>query len=121
MNKSLNQIQKDVDHFCEERNWIHGYPNNLISATMIELGELAEHYQWQNEFKKYSKTEKKEIGYEFVDVIFYLCRLANRTGINIEESFYDKLPKMAVKFPVGKDCLEANREYREKGKNKLYD
>lgn len=121
MNKSLKQIQKDVDSFCEERSWNHEHPNNLITATVIELGELAEHYQWDNEFKKYSETEKKEIGYEFVDVLFYLCRLANKTGVNIEEAFYDKLPKLAKKFPVGKNTLEANKEYREKGKNKLYD
>jgi NTP pyrophosphatase (non-canonical NTP hydrolase) len=121
MSKSLTKIQKDIDDFCEERGWNHTHPNSLITSTLIELGELAEHYQWKNEFEEYTEDEKKEIAYEFVDVFFYLSRLANKTGINIEEAFYDKLPKLAKKFPIGKDSLEANKEYRAAGKNKLYD
>lgn len=121
MSKSLKQIQKDVEEFCIERGWSNDDPNQLITSTLIELAELAEHYQWKKEFKKLNKTEKKEIGYEFVDVIFYLCRLANKSGIDIEESFYDKLPKLAKKFPVGKDPLKAKLEYRKNGKNRLYE
>lgn len=121
MNRSLTQMQKDVDLFCEERDWANSSPNSLISSIVIELGELAEHYQWDNEFKKYTENEKKEIGYEFVDVLFYLSRLASKTGIDMEESFYDKLPKLKKKFPIGKDSLEAHKEYRKNGKSKLYD
>lgn len=121
MPKSLTQIQKDIDEFCELRGWNHSQPNSLIASTIIELGELAEHYQWQKEFKEFSKEEKKELGYEFVDVLFYLCRLANRSGIDIQEMFYDKLPKLEEKFKIGKDSKEMNKKYRESGKNKLYE
>ena len=114
-------MQKDVDIFCKERNWNHERPNSLIAATMIELGELAEHYQWKNEFEKFEGDKKTEVAYEFVDVLFYLCRLANKSEINLTEAFYEKLPKLRKKLPIGKDSLEANKEYREKGKNKLYD
>lgn len=121
MQKSLNQIQKEVDKFCEERNWNHESPNTLIAATIIEMGELAEHYQWQKDFKVLEGDKKTEVAYEFVDVIFYLTILANKSGIDITEAFYKKLPKLKKKFPVGKSSLEANKEYRNSGKNKLYD
>ena len=120
-NKTLKQITKDIDDFCKERGWNHQSPNSLIAAIVIELGELAEHYQWQKEFKKFTKKEEKEVGYEYVDVLFYLLRLASVSGIDVEKYFYDKLPKLAKKFPKGKNALEANKEYRKAGRNKTYD
>ncbi len=121
MEKTLKEIQKDIDKFCEERNWDNNDPNQLIASIVIELGELSEHYQWENKFKRFSKIERKEVGYEFVDVLFYLCRLANRSGIDIEEMFYDKLPKLGKKFKNGKNVKKANKNYRETGKNRLYE
>jgi len=121
MKKSLWEIQKDVDKFCEDRNWQNDNPNQLITSIIIELGELSEHYQWENKFKKLSEMKKKELGYEFVDVLFYLCRLANKSDIDLTKMFYDKLPKLAKKFKNGKNVKKANRNYRKTGKNRLYE
>lgn len=118
---SLNDLVKRIDAFCIERNWNHEHPNSLIASTVIELGELAEHYQWQSKFSKFSEEEKKEIAFEFVDVLFYLYRLASITGIDLEEAFNDKLPRLAKKFPIGSDTKVQNKEYRKTGKNRLYD
>mgnify|MGYP002682517339 CR=1 FL=1 len=69
MKKCLNDYIQEVANFAEVRGWENEDPNELLTSTVIELGELAEHYQWQKEFKKkYTEREKKEIGYEFVDV-----------------------------------------------------
>ncbi|MCA9302383.1 dUTP diphosphatase [Candidatus Nomurabacteria bacterium] len=100
MSKSLKDIEKDVIRVCNERNWNNTDPNQLISSIMIELAELAEHYQWQNDFSKIdklSKSDKEELGYEFVDVLFYLLRLAHKSNIDIEKYFYKKLPKIKTK------------------------
>lgn len=121
MKKSLSRIQKDVDEFCVKRGWKNDDPNQLITSLVIEIAELAEHYQWKNNFKKFNKTEQKEIAYEFVDVLFYLSRLANQTGVDLTDSFYDKLPKLEKKFKVGESPKKAQKEYRRKGKNRLYD
>lgn len=119
--KSLSDLCKVVDDFCEERGWNHSDPNQLIASTLIELGELAEHYQWKKEFPKLEGDDKREVAYEFVDVLFYLIRLANNSEINLEEAFEDKLPRLAKKFPVGSKSKEQNRKYRDEGRNKLYD
>lgn len=123
MNKTLKDIQSDISIFCKQRDWYHKHPNELISSITIELGELAEHYQWKDKFEDYTEEEKKEIGYEFVDILFYLSVLANNTGIDMTDAFYDKLPKLAKKFPekLGRHTKEINKRYRKEGKNRLYE
>jgi NTP pyrophosphatase (non-canonical NTP hydrolase) len=119
--KSLKQLGAIVDKFTKERGWEHSDPNLLISSILIELGELAEHFQWKNEFETLSETKRKEIGYEFVDVIFYLLRLANKCDIDIEKYFDEKIPKLAKKYPINCNWEKAHDHYRKTGKNKLYE
>ena len=118
MSKTVNQLVKDVENFCSTRDWKNDDPNQLISSILIELGELAEHYQWTSKFKDYSGEDKKEIGYEIVDVLFYLLRLAGKSGIDVEKAFSDKLQKLEAKYPVGSDWKTQHYSYRSARKNK---
>jgi dCTP diphosphatase len=117
----LNSLVLRIRQFCEKRGWSNSDPNQLITSAVIELGELSEHYQWKKEIPKLTDTERKEISYEFVDVLFYLLRLADKTGIDLEKAFEEKIPKLEKKFPVGSDRKKQNRLYRENGKNGLYE
>ena len=121
MAKSIKEITDIINKFSNERGWLNEDPNQLITSIFIELGELAEHYQWQDTFKNVDHGKKTELGFEFVDVIFYLFRLASHSNIDIEEYFDKKLPKLYEKFPVGKDPKQAHDEYRNTGKNKVYE
>ncbi|MBE2279037.1 MAG: nucleotide pyrophosphohydrolase [Ignavibacteriaceae bacterium] len=124
MSKSISELTQIIVDFAEKRGWKNENPSHLLNAIYIELAELGEHYQWKNDFSKYetiSEDEKTEIGFEFVDVIFYLFRLAHNSEINIEEYFDKKLPKLEEKYKVGTDYGKAHREYRESGKNKRYE
>lgn len=116
----LNTISKEIQKFCDIRGWKHTDPNHLITSLNIEIGELSEHYQWEKTFKKFQNDEKTEVGYEFVDVLFYLLRLAQLSDIDISKYFYEKLPKLEEKFPIGMKSKVANQEYRKSGKNRLY-
>lgn len=123
MAKSLKQIQQDVNKFSIERGWINADPNQLISSIVIELAELAEHFQWEKDFNKvknYSDEKKKELGFEFMDVLFYLLRLASASEIDVEKYFYLKLPKLAEKYKIGGNYLKAKQNYRKLGLNKTY-
>ncbi len=102
MAKSIKEITDIINKFSYERGWLNEEPNHLLSSIFIELGELAEHYQWKSKFEKVEGDKKTELGFEFVDVIFYLFRLASHSGIDIEEYFDKKLPKLTEKFPIGK-------------------
>ncbi|KXK26548.1 MAG: hypothetical protein TR69_WS6001000554 [candidate division WS6 bacterium OLB20] len=123
MPKSIQDLTDIVCAFADERGWANNDPNQLISSILIELGELAEHYQWKSRFPEFDKQKKLEVGYEFVDILFYLLQLAAKSGIDIEAAFDSKLPKLHAKFPVGQTDEEFERtkeEYRRTGKNKLY-
>lgn len=124
MAKSLREITEIIDNFGNERGWKNDDPNQLISSILIELGELAEHYQWKNSFSKLDAAKKQELGYEFVDVVIYLFRLASKSGIDIEKYFDEKIVKLAKKFPIGlakEDYAAVKDHYRKTGKNKTYD
>jgi len=111
--------------FQEDRGWNLKDPNHILNSIIIELGELGEHYQWKNEFFKVSSDKKKEIAFEFVDVLVYLFSLAKRTGIdNLEPYYLEKLDKLAKKWPIGitdDEYYRKHKEYRKSGKNKTYD
>mgnify|MGYP001239203081 CR=1 FL=1 len=121
MSKSLNELMKQVEEFSSERGWDNNDPNQLITAILIELGELSEHYQWSSEFKDSDDIKKKEIAYEFVDVLVYLLRLAQKSNLDLDKAFQDKLKKLAVKYSIGSDYSKQQDLYRKTGKNKLYE
>ena len=121
MSKSIKEISESINNFANERGWENSDPNQLIASIHIELGELAEHYQWKDNFTKLDEDEKREVGFEFVDVMFYLFRLASKSGIDIEKYFDSKIEKLAVKFPVGADRKTQHDLYRKVGKNKKYE
>jgi NTP pyrophosphatase (non-canonical NTP hydrolase) len=123
MAKSIAEVTEIIREFSDVRGWENNDPNQLIASIMIELGELAENYQWQSKFKAFDEEQKRKIGFEFVDVIFYLFRLAQKSGIDIEKYFDEKVPKLEQKFPIGitsKQYNQVKREYRESGKSELY-
>ena len=87
MAKSIQEISALITKFADERGWTNEEPNHLLVALQIELAELSEHYQWKNQFEEMDEEEKTALGYEYVDVIFYLFRMAARSGIDIEKYF----------------------------------
>lgn len=123
MSKSIKEITKIITEFANSRGWDNSNPSHLINGIHIELGELSEHYLWQNDFEKIlgsAEDKKTELGFEFVDVLFYLFRLAANSGIDIEEYFDKKLPLLEKKFTIGGNHKESHIQYRKTGKNKLY-
>jgi NTP pyrophosphatase (non-canonical NTP hydrolase) len=123
MAKSLKEIEQIVHKFRSDRGWYNDDPNDLVASILIELGELAEHYQWQKSFTKFDRVKKIEVGFEFVDVLFYLLTLSYNSKIDLEKVFDLKIKRLAKKFPVGKsheEYYQAHKHYRKTGKNKLY-
>jgi NTP pyrophosphatase (non-canonical NTP hydrolase) len=122
MKKSLNDYINDTIKFANARGWVDEVPTELLTSTLVELGELSEHYESQKKFKEtYTDEEKKMIGYEFVDVFFYLFRMAGRTGIDMDKCFQEKYKKLEEKYYIGSDPKAQHEKYRKDGKNKLYE
>jgi NTP pyrophosphatase (non-canonical NTP hydrolase) len=97
---NLKKINQRIQNFVKERDWDQFHsPKNLSMALSVEASELVEIFQWlkENDFKK---VDKEKVADEIADILFYLLRISQKMNINIEKSFYAKLKKNIIKYPV---------------------
>ena len=117
---SLNELQKKVARFRDERNWKqHHNPKNLVISILVEVAELAEHFQWESFGKalghRKDPAKKAKIAAELADVIIYCLSLADIMGIDSTAAIIDKLRHNREKFPRDKvNDLGFIRRQREK-------
>mmetsp|Transcript_30868 Transcript_30868/g.98538 ORF Transcript_30868/g.98538 Transcript_30868/m.98538 type:complete len:230 (+) Transcript_30868:1-690(+) len=112
---TLEQLRQDVGAFAEERDWDQFHtPRNLLLALVGEVGELSEIFQWKGEVKDglpgWSEEEKEHLGEELSDVLLYLVRLADKSGIDLPKAAGRKLKKNAAKYPADK-CRGKSAKY----------
>ena len=101
----LRQLREEVNLFVEERDWdVFQTPKNLSMALIVEAAELVEHFQWMRPEESDSLTndKKKKVAEELADILIYTVRLADRLGLDLEQSAKDKLTKNLQKYPVEK-------------------
>jgi len=100
---NLNKINDEVSKFVKEREWDKYHsPKNLSMALSVEASELVEVFQWKND-QNISDADKNKVEDEIADIFFYLIRLSQKMNIDIEKSFYKKLEKNKIKYPLGMD------------------
>lgn len=119
---SLGEMSQELDDFVEARGWRVKDPARLMLNLVGEIGELSEVVNKTDSFQV-NEEMRKEIGFEMVDVLNYLMRLAREYQIDLEDMWSEKMPLLGVKYPVGidRDKVGLRREeYRRSGKNKLY-
>ncbi len=103
--QSLDDLMVLIREFVQERDWeSFQKPAALAVSATIELGELMELFQWltDDEIGEYLKNEayRKSLAGELADVLIYLIRLADVTGIDPTHAVVDKLAKNSSKYPV---------------------
>jgi NTP pyrophosphatase (non-canonical NTP hydrolase) len=101
----LHQLNEEINFFVEERDWgLFQTPKNLSMALIVEAAELVEHFQWMQPEESDSLTneKKRNVAEELADILIYTVRLADRIGIDLEQSAKDKLTKNRRKYPVEK-------------------
>ena len=100
---SLTDIRARLRAFAAERDWDQFHtPKNLAMALSVEVAELVEHYQWLPTGADSELDEAKRTGirHELADVLMYLVRLADVTGVDLNAAVADKLQKNARKYPA---------------------
>lgn len=105
-----------VIKFRSERNWKrYHHPKSQVISLMIEVGELAEHFQYLDgaELKKYIKKFKSEIADELADVLWWVLIIASDLNIDLEKAFYKKMKKNAKKYPVPKNGEEVGKLFNK--------
>ena len=103
MNDSLNDIRVRLAAFAQERDWDQFHtPKNLAMALSVEVAELVEHYQWLPTGADAELDEAKRIGirHELADVLMYLVRLADKSGVDLHAAVLEKMVLNAKKYPA---------------------
>lgn len=101
--------------FYAERDWNQFHsPKNLSMNLSVESAEIMDHFRWLTESQSFIESPGKlnEIRDEVGDVFLVLIHLAHTLGINPIKAAYDKLSKIAVKYPVDK-CKGLCHKYTE--------
>ncbi len=100
--KKLKEFQRQ---FVKEREWEQFHtPKNLVMALAGESGELLEIFQWLRDTEAQeimnSQSQNEKIQDELADIFFYLVRLSDVLGVDLEAAFWNKMRKNAEKYPV---------------------
>ena len=99
----LDALRDELRRFAADRDWDQFHtPKNLAIALSVESAELLEHFQWLTpEESQHLPTERvHEIRLEMADILLYLVRLADRLGIDLAASAFEKIAINAKKYPV---------------------
>ncbi len=118
---SIEEIKKAARDFMKERDWEQFHtPKDLAIAVSVETAEVLEHFRFRNEkeLENYLADEenKKELGYELADVLSFLVRLADVTGIDLAQAVEEKMKKNSKRYPVetasGRGWMKIKRDER---------
>lgn len=102
---TVNDLTKKVVSFRNVRDWKQFHnPKDCAISLSLEASEVLEHFQWKNaeEIEKYIKTNKKEIGDELADVLYWVLLMAHDLNIDLEKAFDLKMKENNKKYPVKK-------------------
>jgi dCTP diphosphatase len=103
--QTLAELTELIREFVRERNWEqYNRPLNLVISTSIETGELLELFQWktENDVEEALKDAefREALASEIADVLIYLLRVADTTGIDPMRAVLEKMKKNREKYPI---------------------
>ncbi len=103
----MPKLQEAINKFVTDRDWDQFHSvKNLSMALSVECSELVEIFQWMKEENSNSiSTDPAVMGKvkdEVADIFFYLMRIVDKTGIDLEEAVLAKIKKNEEKYPVEK-------------------
>ena len=110
---NLEQLQVNLRVFAQDRDWgqFHSV-RNLVLALVGEVGELAELLQWidDQEIEEFLDAGGRvRLGEELADVLFYLVRIADVSGVELSEATKVKLETNQLKYPIEKSKGNAKK------------
>ena len=101
----LDDLIAELRDFSTARDWDQFHtPKNLAMALAGEVGELVAELQWLSEEQirtEISKPDLRErVSDEAADVLLYLLRFADVSGIDLTQAAFDKLARNELRYPV---------------------
>ena len=115
-NKTINELMKQVQEFCEARDWDQFHnPKDLAIGLSTESNELLDIFRFKTEeqMNKIMNSSKREhVEEEIADVFFFVLRFAQMNNIDLSEVLSKKIKKNNEKYPVEK-AKGSNSKYNE--------
>jgi NTP pyrophosphatase (non-canonical NTP hydrolase) len=101
----LAELRKALREFAADRDWDQFHtPKNLCMAITGEVGELAAELQWLSDEEVERGLEggtlRATIAAEMADVLIYLVRLGDVTGIDLMDAALSKLRLNSDRYPA---------------------
>ncbi len=109
----LTALTSDIRKFARERDWEQFHnPKDLAIALCIEVSELQEIMLWTSAEESVTRVNEKfeDIQNEVGDILIYLLRFCDVTGIDPIEAAREKMKLNAEKYPI----------HKSKGNSKKY-
>ena len=102
---TLEDLADELRRFAADRDWDQFHtPKNLAISLAVEVGELLEHVQWGSDAEiaaRFGTAGGREgLSEELADVLIYLVRLADVTGIDLLEAASSKIAANAERYPA---------------------
>ena len=102
----LDAVTARLRAFAQARDWEqYNSPKNLAMALAAEAGELLEIFQWltaeQSDPGAWSAETRAHVEEEIADVLIYLLRLADVSGIDVGTAVDAKITRNEGRFPAG--------------------
>jgi NTP pyrophosphatase (non-canonical NTP hydrolase) len=102
---TIRDAQDALAQFARERDWEQFHtPKNLAMALAGEAGEVLELFQWLTPEQSSALIAQPDgaqaLRQELADVFAYLLRLADVTGIDLEEALAEKIELNRRRYPV---------------------
>lgn len=101
----IKELQDIVIKFRDARDWkkFHN-PKDASLSLVLEAAEVMEHFQWKDEkeIKNYIKSNKKELGKELADVLYWVLLISHDLNIDIVKIFKKKMTENDKKYPIKK-------------------
>jgi dCTP diphosphatase len=95
VSSSIADLRELVLGFSNSRGW-HKEPKDLAMSVAVEAAEIMEHYQWVKTGERAEQPD--EVALECADVLWYLLRLADAEGIDLEQALRRKHAINATRF-----------------------
>jgi dCTP diphosphatase len=99
----MKDLISELRGFARERDWEQFHsPKNLAMGLVVEVAEIAEHFQWltEEQSKNLDKEKLVQIREEIADVMIFLTNLADKLGIDPLEAAKEKIETNRKKYPA---------------------
>lgn len=103
--EDIKQMMLKARQFVQERDWEqYQSPKNLSIALSLESSELLEIFQWMTDEESHNlihdPIKMEKIKDEVSDILHCLLRFCDTFKIDLPSSFYQKIEKNALKYPI---------------------